>query len=93
MVCLAHPTTSQQQYELLDHPVQKHFYYYVIDWYFNFQRQFIKINFVTKKQRSIPQNGKLHTFAKCFARAPVKITTPSRTKSYVSSSVAYEKAN
>lgn len=32
----------------------------------------------------------IQTFAKCLANAPVKITTPSRTKSYLSSSGAYK---
>lgn len=79
--CLTHPTICLQQHELLDHPVtQKTIKQNVQNESYFF--------FPGKEIKEYKKEKKHNTFARCFASAPVKITTPSRTKSYFSSSDA-----
>lgn len=78
--CLTHPTICLQQHELLDHPVtQKTIKQNVQNESFFFSRE---------RNKEYKKEKKHNTFARCLASAPVKITTPSRTKSYFSSSDA-----
>lgn len=75
--CLTRLTTSPPQSELWGHPV-------TVD---RVKQLFLNKGKEEKRKQKQKKNDE-NTFAKCFAKAPVKITTPSRTKSYFSSSDA-----